>query len=182
MDASAHYARVAADFGRTLSGVSDWAAATPCDDWDARGLAAHVVDTHRRVLSRLDGSEPVVLGEDADLAAEWTAARASVEAALAAQGDAEIDAFGRTVPFSELVDTLLCADTLLHTWDLARATGQDETLDLSSVAKAHAFLTPMGDAMRRPGGFGDAVVLEDEASAQDQLLAFAGRDPRSATS
>jgi uncharacterized protein (TIGR03086 family) len=182
MDSFAHYTRVCDGFARVIGGVSDWTVTTPCEQWDARDLAVHVVDTHRRVLARLDGSEPVALAPDADPRAEWPTVRAEVEKALTDHGDQQVDSFGGLAPFSHLVDTLLCADTLLHTWDLARATGQDETLDLTSVSKAHAFLTPMGDLMRRPGGFGAAVTLQDDASAQDQLLAFAGRDPRAATS
>ncbi|MCW2674548.1 MAG: hypothetical protein JWP14_3137 [Frankiales bacterium] len=182
MDTTAHYTRVADGFGRVVDAVTDWSATTPCEEWDARALAAHVVDTHHRVLSRLDGSEPAALGPDDDPRAAWPPVRAELEKALRDAGDQQVDSWGSQAPFAQVVDTLLCADTLLHTWDLARATGQDETLDLTSVSKAHAFLTPMGDLMRRPGGFGPAVMLEDAASAQAQLLAFAGRDPRVATS
>ncbi len=172
-----HYARVADDFGRTLDGVTDWSASTPCEEWDARSLAKHVVDTHHRVLSRVTGAEPVVLDDGADVVPAWKSARAQVQQALVEHGDEEIDSFGGRVPFSQLVDTLLCADTLLHTWDLARGTQQDDTLDLAAVAKAHAFLTPMGEAMRAPGGFGPEKPVEADASAQDRLLAFAGRQP-----
>ncbi len=179
MDISEHYSRVADDFGRTLAGVSDWAATTPCDEWDARALAAHVIDTHRRVLGRLPGlpSPPQVLAADADLAEAWTAVRTDLEAALTSDADTEVESFGGPAPFGQVVDTLLCADTLLHTWDLARASGQDDSLDLASVAKANAFLTPMGDQMRQPGGFGAAVTVADDASAQDRLVGFAGRNP-----
>jgi uncharacterized protein (TIGR03086 family) len=177
MDIQDHYARVADGFSTTLAGVRDWTARTPCDEWDADALARHVVDTTRRVLARLDGSEPPVLAADAPVVPAWQEARAQVESALADRADQEVDSWGRQVPFGQLVDTLLCADTLLHTWDLARATGQDDTLDLAAVSKAHAFLTPMGDAMRRPGGFGPEKPVEADASAQDRLLAFAGRQP-----
>ena len=179
MDINEHYRRVADDFGRNLAGVSDWTAATPCKEWDARLLATHVIDTHRRVLGRLPGmsSEPPVLAPDADLTDAWTAVRTDLETALASDAETEVDSFGGPAPFGRVVDTLLCADTLLHTWDIARASGQDDTLDLASVAKAHAFLTPLGDLMRQPGGFGAAVTVADDASAQDRLVGFAGRIP-----
>jgi len=177
MDIAEHYNRVADGFSTALKGVDDWSARTPCEDWDAGALARHVVDTTHRVLARLDGSEPPVLASDAPVVPAWEQARSLVDRALAEKGDQEVDSWGRTVPFGQLVDTLLCADTLLHTWDLARATGQDDTLDLSAVSKAHAFLTPMGEAMRRPGGFGPEKPVEADASAQDRLLAFAGRQP-----
>ena len=177
MTPSDHYARVADDFGRTLDGVTDWSARTPCDEWDARALAAHVVDTHHRVLSRVSGAEAAVLQDAADVVPAWESVRAQVQQALVDNGHEQVDSFSGKVPFSQVVDTLLCADTLLHTWDLARATGQDDTLDLTAVSKAHAFLTPMGDVMRAPGGFGPERPVEADASAQDRLVAFTGRQP-----
>ena len=178
MNTTQHYVRVADGFSQVVDQVSDWTARTPCDEWDARALTAHVVDTHRRVLARLDGSEPVELDDDAEPGPAWAIVRADLEQALQTKGSEHVPAFfGGEAPFAELVDTLLCADTLLHTWDLARATGQEDTLDLSAVAKAQAFLQPLGDAMRAPGGFGPEVTVAAEASAQDQLVAFAGRNP-----
>ncbi|MCU1596173.1 MAG: hypothetical protein JWO12_3565 [Frankiales bacterium] len=178
MEPLEHYARVADGFTQVVDNVSDWTASTPCEEWDARAVVAHVVDTHRRTLARLDDSEPEALGADADVTTAWTSVRADLEKALRDRGDERIPAFfGGEAPFGELVDTLLCADTLLHTWDLARATSQDDTLDLTAVAKAHSFLTPYGEAMRAPGGFGPEVTVPAEASAQERLVAFAGRNP-----
>jgi uncharacterized protein (TIGR03086 family) len=182
MDTMEHYSRVADGFERTLTGVRDWTATTPCTEWDARHVAAHVVDTHRLFLARLDGSEPPTLAPDADVTSAWHAVRGDLEKALANHGDQQVDHFGGKAPFRETVDTVVCADTLLHTWDLARGSGQDDTLDLASVATASAFLTPRGDLMRRPGGFGPEVTVPADASAQDRLVAFSGRDPRVATS
>ncbi len=179
MDINEHYRRVADSFGHIVAGVGDWTATTPCEQWDARALTTHVVDTHRRVLGRLPGNppEPPVLAADADLAHAWAAVRTSLETALASDEATEVESFGGPAPFGRVVDTLLCADTLLHTWDLARASDQDDTLDLACVASAQSFLTPMGDMMRMPGGFGAAVTVADDASAQDRLVGFSGRNP-----
>ncbi len=177
MEPLEHYDRVSAGFGMRLEAVGDWSATTPCPDWDAKQLASHVVDTHNRVLSRLDGSEPVLLG-DGDALAAFAMAQAAVRDALTDErADMVVNAFTGEAPWSTLVDTLLCADTLLHTWDLARTIKADDTLDLASVAAAYSFLSPMGDMMRSPGGFGPEVVVAADASAQDQLLGFTGRTP-----
>jgi uncharacterized protein (TIGR03086 family) len=181
MDNTEHYARVADDFARVLGGVTDWSASSPCPEWNAHQLAAHVVDTHRRILSRLDGAEPPVLADDADVPKEWTAVRADVEKAMTEQGDTPVDAFTGKQPFADFVGSLLCADTLVHTWDLARASKQDDSLDLTAVSKAQAFLQPMGDMMRSPGGFGEEVAVPEGASAQDRLVAFCGRNPEVVT-
>ena len=73
-------------------------------------------------------------------------------------------------PFESLVSRLLCADTLFHTWDLARATGQDEQLDAKAVQKAMEFLEPLDDAIRRPGGFAPKIVPPSDASTRHAPL------------
>jgi uncharacterized protein (TIGR03086 family) len=83
-------------------------------------------------------------------------------------------------PFGEqtlesLVGNLLCADTLIHTWDLARATGQDDRLDAAAAEKALEFLLPLDERIRRPGAFSPKFDPPAGADAQAQLLAFTGR-------
>ena len=78
-------------------------------------------------------------------------------------------------PFESLVGRLLCADTLIHTWDLARATGQDDRLDEEAAERALDFLTPIDDAIRGPGGFAPKLKAPPGADARARLLAFTGR-------
>jgi uncharacterized protein (TIGR03086 family) len=69
-------------------------------------------------------------------------------------------------------------DVLIHTWDLARATGQDEQLDPRLVeACAAMFLPEMPRRGREAGIVGPEVLLGDGAPAQDRLLAAMGRTP-----
>ena len=75
----------------------------------------------------------------------------------------------------DLVGRLLCADTLIHTWDLARATGQPEDLDPTAVGKAMEFLTPIDDAIRGPGRFAAKIQPSPDAGDQTRLLNFSGR-------
>jgi hypothetical protein len=79
------------------------------------------------------------------------------------------------VPFEQLVGTLLSADTLIHTWDLARGAGLDENLDARSVAAVLAFMMPNDELLRVPGGFGPALEPPAGADEQVRLLCFAGR-------
>ena len=80
-----------------------------------------------------------------------------------------------TQSFEQLASRPLGADLLLHTWDLARATGQDERLDPASVTAALEFLTPIDEAIRRPGGFAPRLEAPPGADEQGRLLAFCGR-------
>lgn len=69
-------------------------------------------------------------------------------------------------------------DLLIHTWDLARATGQDDTLDPGLVEALSAMFVPdIPDRGRQIGAIGPAVQVGDDASPQDRLLAAMGRHP-----
>ena len=179
--AAQRYARAAAGFTTVLQGVQpgSWTATSPCEEWTAHDVAQHLIDTHRRILTRLSGGDPTPPDSSEDLGAAWSVESAAVQTALA---DAEragtlVQGMGGEQRFDDLVGTLLVADTVLHTWDVARATGQDETLDPELVAATHAFLGPNDAMLRRPGGFGPKTEPPPGADAQTALLCFAGRRP-----
>ena len=175
-DVSDRYQRVAEGFETRLSAVKpdQLALPTPCSEWDLDGLIAHVIATHGRVLTAATETPPEWSG---DVLEQWSAARAAIAGALqdpACASKVVGGLFGEQ-PFEQLVGRLLCADTLFHTWDLARATGQDERLDPEAVAKAMEFLEPIDEAIRRPGGFAAKVAPPADADAQTRLLNFGGR-------
>lgn len=142
-------------------------------------MASHVVHVHRRVLALVDGGDAPEPAGDEDLLAAFRAASEAVGAALADPSRATRTVSGMfgDQPFEELVGRLLCADTLVHTWDLARAGGQDDRLDADAVTKALEFLVPIDEGVRRPGGFGPKVTPSPDADSQTRLLAFTGRRP-----
>jgi uncharacterized protein (TIGR03086 family) len=180
-DIAARYRTVADGFTATLAGVpaGRWDAPSPCPDWTAREVAAHVVLTHRRVLAMAGGPEPVEVGADDDLGVAWEEAS---DALLGAVSDPEVRdrvvtaRFG-DMPFGDIVSRMVCADTLIHTWDLARAVGEDERLDPESVTHVATFLATAGDAVRSPGGFGPALEPPAGADEQTRLICLAGRAP-----
>ena len=169
------YARVSDGFGSRLAGVGpgQWSAPTPCSDWDVRSLVAHVVTTHWRI----EGTAGREADTSGDLVAQWTQASVAVSDALADPERASSirgGMFGEQT-FESVVSRLLCSDTLYHTWDLARATGQDEELDQDAVEKSLEFLTPMDEAIRRPGGFAPKLEPGPDAALQTRWLNFGGR-------
>ena len=94
-----------------------------------------------------------------------------------ARRDEEYDGrLGRST-FGRAVDGFVCFDLVVHRWDLARATGQDETIDPGDVARVQAQVDVMGDVMRANGVVGPALDAGPDASAQDRLLAALGRRP-----
>lgn len=175
------YGRIADDFTARLASVppGSWTSPSPCEGWTAHDVAKHVVDTHRRLLTRLSGGDPTPPDSDEDLPAAWAVESDAVRAALAdpARAATEVKGMGGTQPFEELISGVLCADTLIHTWDLARATGQDDRLDAAAVASAYAFLTPNDEMLRSPGGMGPKIEPPAGADDQARLLCFVGRQP-----
>ncbi len=146
-------------------------AGTPCSEWSVRELVEHTVGVQARVGQAIGASS------EAD---DWPAVRTAVEAAIAQPGALdgviESEVFG-TMPKARLVG-IATGDLLLHAWDLARALGVDDTLPEEAAAAVHGGLAMMPpEMMRGPGRFDDAVEVADDASAQDKLIAFSGRQP-----
>lgn len=177
-EVSERYGRVATGFATRLDAVApeQWGSSTPCPDWNVATLVGHVVGTHRAVYATL-GQPAVAVDPDGDLIQQFADARTNIESALADPGRASQTVGGMfgEQPFESLVSRLLCADTLFHTWDLARATGQDESLDPEAVPKASEFLAPLDEAIRRPGGFAAKIEPAPGADEQTRLLNFGGR-------
>lgn len=175
------YARVADAFTARLQGCppGSWQNPSPCAGWTAYDVARHVVGTHRGFLTRLTGGDPTPPDSDEDLPSAW---RVESEAVRAVLEDPEraatpLRGAGGEQPFEQVVATVLCADTLIHTWDLARATGQDDRLDPAAVTAAHEFLLPNDERLRSPAAFGPKVEPPADADAQTRLLCFVGRRP-----
>ncbi len=174
------YTAIADDFEGRLLGISDqkWSAKSPCEDWCARDIAVHVINVHRAVNASLEGSTPENINSDTpDLISNWKEARESISSSLADPQLASktISGMFGEQPFESLVSRLLCTDTLVHTWDIARATGQDEKLDSDAVTKAFEFLLPIDEAIRRPGGFAPKIEPAPDSDEQTRFLNFCGR-------
>ena len=172
------YDRVSSGFNERLQrvGADQWSLPTPCSEWTVRDLVTHVIDTQRRVLGLLGGSVTPA-DPEGDLLAQWGEASAALLDAARdpVRADAEVQAFAGLTRFAELVGGLACSDTVVHTWDLARATGQTEMLDAGAVEHCAGVIAGFGDAMRRPGGFGPALDCPADSDEQSKFLHFAGR-------
>ena len=65
----------------------------------------------------------------------------------------------------------------IHTWDLARATGGDETLGPDEFHRMLVGLKPLDEILRGSGQYGARVAVRDDADEQTRLIAFVGRQP-----
>jgi uncharacterized protein (TIGR03086 family) len=69
------------------------------------------------------------------------------------------------------------SDQLLHSWDLAKATGQDAAMPEGLPEAAYNVIQGRFTDEQRIGVFKAEVPVTPGASFQDRLLAYTGRNP-----
>lgn len=171
------YARLADGFADRVRATPEdrWDAPSPCRGWTARDVVAHVINGHRGVVAAVSGkpsasghgvgvaamSDAPVVEPGADLAAAFTACRDDL---LAMLEDPALAA--RQLPYSPLgpvtveqaAETIGALELLIHTWDLARATGGDDHLDEDAVTRTHQALLPHYAVLQATGAFEPSVA------------------------
>jgi uncharacterized protein (TIGR03086 family) len=182
-DSAARYRKVAGEFRERVEAVpaDAWDNPAPCEGWVARDVIRHLVDWLPAHFFATWGIEhtpgPSV---DDDPVGAWAAVDASIQAALddpaIARAERESGPMG-SMTFEASIDMICTPDVLIHTWDLARATGLDETLDADEVRGLAAAMEPMDQMLRESGHFGPRVEVADDADEQTKLIAFTGRQP-----
>jgi len=169
--------QVAAKWSEVSAQVADdqWEHSTPCTEWTVRQLVDHVL------AWQAEGGR--LLGADISPGDGWDRIRPAYDALLSdpARLTGNVAEFGG-IPRHELAGFLI-GDLLIHSWDLARSVGADETLPPDAVEATTTGLhhvpttllrgtNPLGQKM-----MGAAVEVPDDARAQDKMLAFTGRRP-----
>jgi uncharacterized protein (TIGR03086 family) len=175
---AARHREVAGRFTELVHGTTDWDVPTPVDGWAAHDVVDHLVTWLTGLLS----SHGVELAgtPDGGPVARWEAHVAGVQTLLddpASRDRAVQDPHFPEMSLTQMVDRLYTTDVFMHTWDLARATGQDETLNAEHCAELYAGMLPLDEMLRASGQYGPRVDVPEDASAQDKLVAFIGRDP-----
>jgi uncharacterized protein (TIGR03086 family) len=182
--AADEYREIAGRFTGLVEGVPDggWERPAPVPEWTARDVVRHLVDWFPAFL---EGGTGVTLprgpGVDDDPVAEWRAMSDGVQALLddpRSAGMVLVNPHIGEVPLPDAVSRFFTADVFMHTWDLARATGGDETLDPQRCAVMLEGMRPIDELLRSSGQFGPAVEVPDDADPTSRLMAFIGRDPR----
>jgi uncharacterized protein (TIGR03086 family) len=173
------YREVSKGFDAAVTAVSPdaWGRQSPCGEWKARDVVAHVVAGHRSVIAGVRGGQSSPLGADEDPKKAWEEASEAIDEIT---GDPEsvareIDGPVGKMPAGEIITRFVTMDLLVHTWDLARAVGADERLDEDAVRQAYAGLKPMDAMIRQPGVFGPKLEPPAGADLQTEFLYFLGR-------
>ncbi|MDT4927541.1 MAG: hypothetical protein QOF92_408 [Pseudonocardiales bacterium] len=171
--------QIAGVFTEKVRGTRSWDAPTPVDGWTARDVVRHLTEWLSHFLAAGAGINLARAGVD-DPVAAWQVHVDAVQVLLddpATSGRTLADPHIGEVPLDVAIDRFYTADVFMHTWDLARATGQDDQLDPQFCAELLVGMEPIEDVMRSSGEFGARVPVPDDADAQTKMLGFIGRDP-----
>lgn len=158
-----------------------WGNAAPCDDWTARDVINHLIQSNAWTISLLtDGTTPRPKGDitGEDPAAALRASFAEARAALRGRDES------RTVtsPFGEMPPSgfagFLATHIMNHGWELAKATGQSTDI-APEIAETLLVMTkasvPGGPRVGAP--FDPETIVPESASAADRLAAYLGHKP-----
>ena len=182
-NASAEHRAVAGHFTELVIAApgESWDRQSPVKEWRARDVVGHLVEWLPAFLEAGAGvrlpSGPSV--ED-DPVAAWQTHVDAVQALLDDPRTTELTLSNPHIgelPLDEAIDRFYTGDVFLHSWDLARATGQDATLDAERCAAMLAGMEPLDEVLRQSGQYGPRVPVPDDADVQTKLIAFIGRDP-----
>lgn len=173
--------QVAGTFTDRVRGVRDWDVPTPVAGWAARDVVGHLVGWLPGFLAggSAHSLTPGPSVQD-DPVAAWKAQADGVQALLEDAATAASPFVHPHVPEQPLGQTLSAfytADVFMHTWDLARATGQDEALDPDFAGQLLGGMQEMEELLRGSGQYGPAVPVPPDADVQTRLIGFIGRDP-----
>ena len=177
------YRTVASGFTQRATAVPDvaWEHPAPCEGWLARDIVRHLIEWIPPLLRDGAGIElPTGPNVDVDPAGAWVALSDVIQGLLddpdvAAREFDHVRA-GRH-RLDEAIAMFFLGDVLIHTWDLARATGLDESLDPDEVERMLEGSLPMDAVLRQSGHYGPRVEVPDDADPQTRLIAFVGRRP-----
>jgi uncharacterized protein (TIGR03086 family) len=173
--------QVAGLFTDRVRGTRSWDAPSPVPDWTARDVVRHLTDWLPGFLASGAGIDvPRGPSVDEDPIAAWQVHRDGVQAIL---DDPETPDRKLTnphlgnLPLDAAIDQFYTSDVFMHTWDLSRATGQDDRLDPDFCAQLLAGMEPMDELLRSSGQYGPRVEVPADADVQTRMLGFIGRDP-----
>ncbi|MEY9949657.1 TIGR03086 family metal-binding protein [Kitasatospora sp. GAS1066B] len=179
------YREALASFGRRVQGVApnQWPAPTPCAAWPVRELVNHLTAEQLWAPELLLGATLAEVGDrfagdvlGADPAAGWARAAAGARAAFGVPHALMLTVH---LSYGDRPALAYCAqltvDLAVHTWDLARATGQDTHLAPELVEFALREVAPYTDRLAASERFAAPVPTAPDAAPQTRLLGLVGR-------
>lgn len=183
MDAAAEHRQIAGEFTALVVSADParWDDPAPVQGWTARDVVGHLVEWFPAFLQGAAGiTLPGGPSTQDDPVAAWAAQTAAVQALLddpAAAATKIDDPHLGPMTLEQATAQIYTNDVFLHTWDLARATGQPVALDEERCARMLDGMQPMDEMLRQSGQYGPKVDVPQDAPAMERLMGFIGRDP-----
>jgi uncharacterized protein (TIGR03086 family) len=186
-DGPALMAAAAAEAARVVTGAASTPldSPTPCTDWDLRTLLNHTIlwtsySAERRAYGESAAAELMTkdFTAEPDYAGKY---RAQLDKAVRAWSapeawQRELNVMGNATPARD-VGAMLIMEMVLHSWDIAKATGQDYRAGPELADALLATVRAQADMFRQYQGFAAVVPVPDDAPALDRALSLSGRDP-----
>lgn len=183
MELTTLHRRTIEHWAARVAAVNDdqWGDPTPCAEWSVRDLVNHVVGeelwtppllrgkTIEEVGSRFDGD---VLGDEPREKARVATAEAAAIVDEIVPGGGRVHLSYGDEDMGEYVRQL-CADHLIHGWDLAAAIGGDMSMEPELVAEVGAWFAERESMYRSAGAIGPRP--SSAGDPQSELLAGFGR-------
>ena len=162
-------------FGDRVAATRDWEAPAPVAGWTARDVVGHLVGWFPGFLGGGGVALPLGPGVEDDPVAAWQHHAGAVQALIDTRGDESFThPHAGTHRLADAVDRFYTADVFMHTWDRARATGQDPDLDQDFAATLLEGMQPIEELLRASGQYGAPVAVAADAPAVDLLMGFIG--------
>lgn len=184
------------EFQRKLEAVrpEQWSWSTPCTEWDVRQLVNHMTRGNLNYVRLLAGGTSAEFLRLRDVDALGTDPLGAYTRSVreCAEDFAKPGALRRTLDYplgpvtGQQALAVRTADSTIHTWDLARAVGVEDTLNTSLVTWIEDHLEEIYAGLRETPTATDtthqffAAVEQDlpaAGSRQDRLLRRMGRKP-----
>ena len=194
---AARHREVAARFASLVRGTTTWDAPAPVAGWTAQDVVEHLTTWLPALLESVGipftrtFSTPEPEGETTSersrermgqhpVVEEWEAHAAAVQELLEDPTSRDRTVSSPHFPemsVTQMIDRLYTTDVFMHSWDLARATGQPDRLDADHATELLAGMEPLDEMLRASGQYGPKVEPGPGADPTDRLMAFVGRDP-----
>jgi len=162
-----------------------WDNPSPCEKWTAREVAGHAMGVVNNIAARGGIGEvldPFInVAEIAGPKPYDSFRRCRDRYLLATDRQGALQTMIKSRLGEMTLDTYIgkmCVDTLVHTWDVARGGGVDDTLDPDAVHTIWSQVSGAaseGTDLVRAVGFFDPAVEGPGPTESDRLIAFTGR-------
>lgn len=182
-------ARAAAPFTEIIHNIKpdQLKARTPCTEYDVRTLVNHLLfwGPSLEGAGRKEAVVPPAAGEsETHLAGdEWASAlEAQISRTAAAWREAEawqgMTRIGGPPELpSALIGGMVLGEFVVHGWDLARATGQELSVDEELLTYLYSETAKQAGPGREMGVYGPEIAVPASAPTLHRILGLTGRDP-----